>query len=85
MRKLKSERYRTTYQHDNIDKNTLGHISKHRLQHAIISYIEAMYTTFIQKKAHVYETYLNDYDMIKPIQSKQYPQGKSSTQDIKNL
>ena len=85
MRKLKSERYRTTYQHNNLDKNTLGHIPKHKFQQAILSCIEAVYTTFIQKKVYVYETYLNDYDMIKPTQSKQYPQDRSSIHDIKNL
>ena len=35
--------------------NTLGHISKHKLQHAIISCIEA----------YVNETYLNEYEMFK--------------------
>ena len=54
--------------------NTLGHIPKHRLQHAIISCIEA----------YVNETYLNEYEMFKPTQSRQYPQGRSNTHDINN-
>ena len=57
----------------------------HKLQQAILKCIEAVHTTFIQKKVYVYETYLNDYDMIKPTQSRQYPQGRSSIHDIKNL
>ena len=62
MRKLKTERYITTNQHNNSDKNTLGNIFKSRQQHAIISYIEVVY---------VYETYLNEYEMFKPTQSRQ--------------
>ena len=84
MRQLKSERYRTTYQHNNSDKNILGNIFKSRHQHAIISCIEVVYTTFNQKKAYVYETYLNEYEMFKPTHSKQYPQGRSNTHDINN-
>ena len=37
------------------------------------------------KNIHVYETYINDYDIIKPTQNRQYPQGKSSKHDIKKL
>ena len=85
MRKLKAKRYRTTYQHNNSNKNILGHIPKDKFQQPILSCIVAVNTTFIPKKKNVYETYLNDYDMIKPTQSRQYPQGKSSIHDNKEL
>ena len=64
--------------------NTLEHIPKHILQQAIINCIEAVYTTFIQKKAYVYKTYLNEYEMFKPTQSRQYPQSRCNTHDINN-
>ena len=47
------------------------YIPKHRIHHATISSIEAVYTTFIQKKTYVNETYSNECKMLEPNRSRQ--------------
>ena len=64
MRKFKAVKNRTTYLHNSSNTNNLGHNSKHKMQHHYSVELK-QWIPHLTKK-YVYETYLNDYDMIKP-------------------